>query len=167
MSRSTVLILGIAVILLGCGEPDTGPAEPGPGAKSEAPAASETATQASAPASPTAEPGKAAPDAAQLALVDQQLDAFAKGRWKEFQRELAPDGKTIAWRIVLEEGPRPDDVTIGGYCVRLGRLMAGRAPGQAWTAEILDGESVVRRCDSETWSTIWHPQLNPDAPHEE
>ncbi len=99
-----------------------------------------------------------------LDRVHQQLHAFGQRRWKALEQEYSAAGKQVVWRITTNDLPPAKEVDTAGYCVRIGRLMERWAPDQGWEAQIDQGSSVLRTCDVESWKSIYHPQLNPDAP---
>lgn len=99
-----------------------------------------------------------------LDRVHYQLHAFGQSRWKALEQEYSAAGKQVVWRITTHDLPPAKEVDTAGYCVRIGKLMQRWTPDQGWEAQIVQSGSVLRTCDGESWNSIYHPQLNPDAP---
>jgi hypothetical protein len=118
----------------------------------------------SAPAEVVDPPASAQTESTGLDRVHQQLQAFGQSRWKALEQEQSAAGGPVVWRITAYDHPPALEVDTAGYCVRIGKLMGQWAPDQGWEAQIEQGGSVLRSCDAESWESIYHPQLNPDAP---
>ncbi len=136
-------------------ETETVPAEPTPPPPPpEAP---------SAPARVVDPPTSAETQSTGLDRVQQQLQAFGQSRWKALERVFGSDGKKVVWRITAYDLPPVPEIDTAGYCVRIGKLMKRWVPDQTWNALVEQGGSVLRTCDANSWASIYHPQLNPDA----
>ena len=146
----------------------------------DAPVPTRATESETAPAEPTAPPPPPEPPSAPAGVVDplapaeteltgldrvhHQLHAFGHSRWKALEQEYSAAGKQVVWRITTHDLPPAKEVDTAGYCVRIGKLMQRWTPDQGWEAQIVQSGSVLRTCDVESWNSIYHPQLNPDAP---